>query len=1123
MTSTLKLAVIVATKDRSKLLAERSLPSIKHQTKTPDFLLVCDDSSIGGREENRKIVQQAKIANCAVHYLNNKRTPGASGCWNSAVDFLLSLIALPERVVIAFLDDDDEWQPSYLQQCLSAMEHHNVEMVACGINRIENNTKEPLKSLAPNTLTTSSFLIGNPGIQGSNLFLRLSTFLQAGGFDESLASATDRDFCIRLTELRSVNYRALSQYLVNHYAEADRSRLSTYGSKTKLAGLNAFWQKHCARMSEEQRNAFSRRAHDLFDWQAPRDINTIPSISYTNKAIVIAIESEISISLLEKLIEVFQYFQEHDLVGLDIIFNAKDNNPFHQTFSKSLRHLGVGCFSIKTKNTLHISTVHVADLRPGCEIWLVKSLSCLPLEGFKGIEDYLSKCSAKLILKQELIKNTSFLGDKQKIKDNIHQQRVISAKYRVALHFDTDRLKILGYGSEAIVFTDGVSVIKCIDYWKTHTPQAQFDFLRDRGDKWKNIPGIYPLTSVIKDGTWILLTYPFEASTPYHGGAESQLIKLINGCTLAGIVCNNIHPKNLIYTDTEVKFIDYGSDIRPWNQLGFEHMARRAYLSYKHAKHPNLKSLMHQSLTDANLPELKGFEQFRAKLNYPVGLSQFSETRIQQAPPHSPFDLIVGIISADPITLLPLLNSFRVLMNHSSIRALSVVVLCNGCRASEIAQILNPTIQQWLNVIIISEQQQLAQARSGYFGADISNRPKGQVGIALARTLLQRYLGEELSTSPESIGWILDDDMRIDARALDYIGWLPTFRQQGIDVLFGAYEGASPNPPLNGLRVQLMDLVANLAWLFNLPEGAILPDRSDENTKLRKQFPDYYYDLSRKHTAHLESPLWLEPSYPYETVKEAKARLISSALGMLNGTPITRSIIAPECHHPLNEAIDSVNRGGCTFILNHDAVLRTPNLIPTLNGKEARRSDMIWAIINRHYRGMTIKAVAFPIQHVGRTFTHPTINPEKVKGEIVGSALYAGLTSFLHKNPSHQLTFTATEKDEIYQDSVKQMKSRMRLLQQSFYRIIGLSATISNSPYASELQALTQGIEQAFSLTAFTNIESDVNRLSAGKVSHFLDQLTQSTDTYSEAVENIKASIKQHSNNDVKLALGECE
>ena len=103
--------------------------------------------------------------------------------------------------------------------------------------------------------------------------------------------------------------------------------------------------------------------------------------------------------------------------------------------------------------------------------------------------------------------------------------------------------------------------------------------------------------------------------------------------------------------------------------------------------------------------------------------------------------------------------------------------------------------------------------------------------------------------------------MRIDTRALEYLAFLPKFKKRNIDILLGCHEGSSPNPPLNGLRVLLVDLYHNVLWLKNLPLESVLPDRSKENSILRDTYPDYYYDLSRKHSAHLEYPHWLEPEF----------------------------------------------------------------------------------------------------------------------------------------------------------------------------------------------------------------------------------------------------------------------
>ena len=70
----------------------------------------------------------------------------------------------------------------------------------------------------------NDLLVRNPYIQGSNLFVRLSKLLEAGGFDEGLRSTTDRDICIRLADLGTLRYGRIEDCLVQHYAESDRPR-----------------------------------------------------------------------------------------------------------------------------------------------------------------------------------------------------------------------------------------------------------------------------------------------------------------------------------------------------------------------------------------------------------------------------------------------------------------------------------------------------------------------------------------------------------------------------------------------------------------------------------------------------------------------------------------------------------------------------------------------------------------------------------------------------------------------------------------------------------------------------------------------------------------------------------
>ncbi len=621
------IVAIIATKNRPILLKDRALKSILNQKRFPSEIIIIDDSDEKYQDQNRKIADEiGTIIKCT--YLKNQRTPGASGAWNTGITHVFKHSGKPSNIYIAILDDDDEWLPDYLNSCFRLIsENPNIDWIVPDFHRVETSRENPFFQEAPKKVFTDLFIVGNPGIQGSNLFLRLSTFLEAGCFDENLSSCTDRDLCIRLCDLGDIAYTRLPEIMMLHYAEPQRLRLSTPHSPNKMNGLTAFWLKYHGRMTEAQREAFCSRSKLLFNW--------LPSNTTQRK--------------------------EH--------LNSRDNEKATGT-----------------------------------------------------------------------------------------------------------------------------------------------------------------------------ITAP---------------------------------PKNI-----------------------------------------------------------------------------------------EAFHLLVGVISGDTEKLGNLISSLRLLSSLKCLSSINITVLCNGIGASvTLESIANCS----LNIQIIPEKKQIADATSGLFGENLKTRPTGIVGIAQARTMLQKYVGLKMLAEPNSVAWILDDDMRIDERALNYIPWLPEFKKEGVDILMGCYTGSSPNPPLNGLRVLLVDMLQNILWLKKLNPESPLPNRSKENLKEQQKYLDYYYDLSRKHTGHLEAPHWIEPAFEGETVSEAYARLLRYAPLIVTGHPFTRSIKAPRIQgDPINNSKPSVNRGGTTFIFNPDALLNVPNSIPKIRGREARRSDMMWAIMNRHLQNMDVRAIAFPILHDGR-------------------------------------------------------------------------------------------------------------------------------------------------------------
>ena len=269
------VAALVATAHRTELLKHRALPSIGRQSRPPSRVIVVDDSdddAAAGRTE--ELVRDWQPAGIAVDFLRNRRTKGAAGAWNSGLDHLLRTGGDPRRIHVAILDDDDRWDLDHLERCLAIAESRDLDMVAAGFRRIEEGA-EPRLVVPPRSLDVASFLAGNPGIQGSNLVCRLSVLLEAGLFDESLPSCTDRDLCIRIAELPGIRYGAVSEPTLRHFACASRPRLSTPGARAKTEGLDRFFRKHRDRMSEAQRAEFRARAGRYFGWteSAPESVN----------------------------------------------------------------------------------------------------------------------------------------------------------------------------------------------------------------------------------------------------------------------------------------------------------------------------------------------------------------------------------------------------------------------------------------------------------------------------------------------------------------------------------------------------------------------------------------------------------------------------------------------------------------------------------------------------------------------------------------------------------------------------------------------------------------------------------------------------------------------------------
>ena len=249
----LRVTAIVPTCNRPVLL-ERALRSIAAQELGPSEVIVVDDGGAGPDDSTIRVLQQCGLHTARV--VANSRGKGASGARNTGG-------AVATGDLLAFLDDDDEWLPSYLAEAVRVFTSKKLDVMCADLLcQFDDGIDRPGKT-APDRLLPEIFLIRNPGLGGSNVVLNRDLFREIEGFDESLPTCNDRDFGIRLSLRAGIKYERLPKRLVRFYQHAG-PKLCTVKGDAMRAGIRRFYEIHSPRMTEVQREEFRRNVR--FFW-----------------------------------------------------------------------------------------------------------------------------------------------------------------------------------------------------------------------------------------------------------------------------------------------------------------------------------------------------------------------------------------------------------------------------------------------------------------------------------------------------------------------------------------------------------------------------------------------------------------------------------------------------------------------------------------------------------------------------------------------------------------------------------------------------------------------------------------------------------------------------------------
>lgn len=285
--------VIIATSlKRTTLLIERSLISVYNQTGIDSKqikVVVVDDneSSEDGlpftfRTNCLRIAELRNDLNLAVSsfetfVMPNARTKNCSGtgAWNTGIYFAFQRCPTG---FFAILDDDDEFLPQHIHHCLEVISNDKKVIAVFQELQWQNPDGNIWNfPLTADDMNESVFFIGNPGVQGSNMFFRTATIIKLGGFDETLAGSSDRDLMIRFlsnissheADIKS-SVKIINSVGVIHHNHSDERVTKANTSKHKA--LSRFYSKHQCNFSEDAYHASIARALKLFNYKPDSDV-----------------------------------------------------------------------------------------------------------------------------------------------------------------------------------------------------------------------------------------------------------------------------------------------------------------------------------------------------------------------------------------------------------------------------------------------------------------------------------------------------------------------------------------------------------------------------------------------------------------------------------------------------------------------------------------------------------------------------------------------------------------------------------------------------------------------------------------------------------------------------------
>lgn len=227
------ISVVITTKNRLSFLKE-AVNSVLAQTVLPDELIIVDDAS----DDETEAYCRQLVFPFPFFYFRNATSLGANECRNKG-------IAEAHGKWVAFLDDDDIWEPEKLACQKQATTTHEIDLVYTAVRTMSENLhtgRYCFHRSFPFPPIVAIALSNYVGIT-STMMIRRQAIQAIGSFDVSLPALQDYDLVIRLIRNGAKPF-GIRQNLVR-YRVSDSRSISTSPEKFRCAACMIIKKAPC--------------------------------------------------------------------------------------------------------------------------------------------------------------------------------------------------------------------------------------------------------------------------------------------------------------------------------------------------------------------------------------------------------------------------------------------------------------------------------------------------------------------------------------------------------------------------------------------------------------------------------------------------------------------------------------------------------------------------------------------------------------------------------------------------------------------------------------------------------------------------------------------------------------